>query len=90
VIEPGGYKVPVEQQDEQERERQLEVEWIGILSLIAMEKNSIYGVELPSHLAGLKYPLDLEQVKSAVTALIKAKESRKPSSEGQEDDEDDE
>ena len=76
VIEPGGYKVPVEQQDERAREEQLKLEWMGVLSVLALERNSAYGTTLPPVLAQLKYPLDLDQLKSLATTLIKELESR--------------
>lgn len=85
VIEPGGYKVPVQQQDERAREDQLTLEWFGAFSILALEKNKLYGTDLPPVLAQLKYPLDLDQVKSLVTALIKKLESRALSSETDDD-----
>jgi hypothetical protein len=76
VIEPGGYKVPVKQQDERAREEQLKLEWMGAISVLALERNSGYGTTLPPVLAQLKYPLDLDQLKSLATTLIKELESR--------------
>jgi hypothetical protein len=85
VIEPGGYKVPVEQQDERAREEQLKLEWLGVLSCLALERNNVYGTNLPPVLAQVKYPLDLDQLKSLLTTLIKKLESRALSSETDDD-----
>jgi hypothetical protein len=76
VIEPGGYRAPVEQQDERAREEQLKLDWMGVLSVLALERNSVYGTTLPPVLAQLKYPLDLDQLKSLAATLIEELKSR--------------
>jgi hypothetical protein len=86
VIEPRGNMVSVnfEREIDEAGEERLEMEWLGRLTFIAMEKHHIYGTTLEPELAKLKYPLYLEQVKSAVSALLRAKKSRALSSEDQE------
>ena len=86
VIEPRGNMVSVnfEREIDEAGEERLEMEWLGRLTFIAMEKHHIYGTTLPPELAELKYPLDFEQVKSAISALLRAKKSRALSSEDQE------
>lgn len=87
VIEPRGNMASVNFQREidEAEEQRLQIEWLGNLTLIAMEKHHIYGTTtLEPELAKLKYPLDLEQVKSVTSALLRAKKSRELSSEDQE------
>ena len=84
VIEPRGNMVSVnlEREIDEAEEERLALEWLGRLTLIAKEKHDIYGTALEPELAELKYPLDLEQVKSAIGAILR-KKARAPSSEGQ-------
>jgi len=45
-----------------------------------MHRNQVFDISLEPELAKLKYPLDLEQVKSAVSDLLKARASKALSS----------
>ena len=78
VIDPRGNTVAidVERESDEAREKRLKIEWLGAVSLLAMERNQVFDIALEPELAKLKYPLDLEQVKSAVSDLLKARASR--------------
>lgn len=83
VIEPRGNMVSVNLEREIDEEAEVErlaIEWLGRLTLMGMQRRDVYGTALPPELAELKYPLDLEQVKSEISALIRAKKSRALSS----------
>ena len=75
VIDPRGNTVAidVERESDSAKEQRLKMEWLGALSFLAMERNQVFGITLEPELAKLKYPLDLEQVKSAVSDLLKAR-----------------
>jgi len=82
VIDPRGntVAVDVERESDEAREERLRMEWSGALLFLAMHRNQVFDISLEPELAKLKYPLDLEQVKSAVSDLLKARASKALSS----------